>query len=96
MNKEGGVPWQKTTLVAQRLEFVSLANQNGVPFRKLCDRFGIVPKTGYKWLKRYREQGEAGLADLSRRPHHSPTQNTASFFALKDTAHRVSSVAALS
>lgn len=78
MNKEGGVPWQKTTLVAQRLEFVSLANQNGVPFRKLCDRFGIVPKTGYKWLKRYQEQGEAGLADLSRRPHHSPTVTSAS------------------
>lgn len=72
MTKERGVPWQATTLVSQRLEFVSLAQQNGVPFRSLCDRFGIAPKTGYKWLGRYHEQGEAGLYDLSRRPRLSP------------------------
>ena len=27
-----------------------------------------------KWLRRYRENGESGLRDLSRRPYHSPRQ----------------------
>ena len=40
--------------------------------RELCRRFGISPTTGYKWLGRFRVGGEAGLADLLRRPHHSP------------------------
>jgi putative transposase len=30
-----------------------------------------------KWVQRYEEQGEAGLADRSRRPHHSPRQTPA-------------------
>jgi hypothetical protein len=39
----------------------------------LCREFGISRKTGYKWAGRYFELGAAGLADLSRRPHSSPT-----------------------
>ena len=30
-----------------------------------------------KWVRRFKEQGEAGLQDLSRRPHHSPRQTPA-------------------
>ncbi len=30
--------------------------------------FGISRKTGYKWLKRYQTEGEAGLRERSRRP----------------------------
>src|SRR6185295_16534110 len=41
----------------------------------LCKRFGISRKTGYKWRERYREKGEEGLADRSRRPKHSPRQS---------------------
>jgi transposase InsO family protein len=40
----------------------------------LCRQFGISRKTGYKWLKRYQEEGLGGLADQSRRPQHSPNQ----------------------
>ena len=36
-----------------REEFVQLALQAGVNRRELCRRFGIAPKTGYKWLMRY-------------------------------------------
>jgi transposase InsO family protein len=35
----------------------------------LCKRFEISRRTGYKWLARYRAEGEAGLADRSRRPY---------------------------
>ena len=30
-----------------------------------------------KWVRRFRQQGEAGLQDLSRRLHHSPRQTPA-------------------
>ena len=38
----------------------------------LCERFGISRKTGYKWLNRFRENGQAGLEPLSRRPKTMP------------------------
>jgi transposase InsO family protein len=36
---------------------------------------GVCPRTVRKWLKRYREEGPAGLVDRSSRPHrlHRPT-----------------------
>jgi transposase InsO family protein len=33
---------------------------------------GCSAATGHKWLRRFREQGAAGLADRPCRPHHSP------------------------
>jgi transposase InsO family protein len=35
---------------------------------------GVSERTAYRWLKRWREEGEAGLADRSSRPQRSPTQ----------------------
>lgn len=53
-------------------EFVELAEKREMPFSALCDRFGISRKTGYKWLNRFRTNGEAGLLEQSRRPKTSP------------------------
>ena len=39
---------------------------------RLCREFGISRKTGYKWIKRYREHGSEGLKDLSRSPKDVP------------------------
>jgi transposase InsO family protein len=33
---------------------------------------GISRATGYKWVRRFRAEGSAGLADRSSRPHRSP------------------------
>jgi transposase InsO family protein len=49
-----------------------LARQEGANIRELCRRYGVQPRIGYKWLERYAREGEAGLVDRSRRPHHSP------------------------
>jgi len=38
-------------------------------FRALCGEYGISAKTGYKWQRRFLEQGLAGMAEQSRRPH---------------------------
>ena len=44
----------------------------GLPVREAAKAQGVSPRTAYKWLKRYREAGEAGLFDRSSRPRCSP------------------------
>lgn len=68
------MPWKLETPMSQRKEFVSLAQTDGANLARLCRRFEVSRKIGYKWLARYREAGESGLADRSRRPHHSPRE----------------------
>jgi transposase InsO family protein len=70
------MPWKASTAMSQRQEFVELALDERANVRALCREFGITPRTGYKWLKRYREQGGSGLYERSRRPQHSPQQSS--------------------
>ena len=58
--------------VGFRKEIVTLASQPGANIRELCRRFKVSAKTMYKWIGRYRAEGEAGLQNRSRRPHRSP------------------------
>ena len=62
--------------MVQRAEFVRLASVEGQEFAEACSRFGISRKTGYKWMTRFKEEGESGLADRSRRPKKSPGQSS--------------------
>ena len=39
--------------------------------RKACERFGISPRTGYKWLSRFLAEGVEGLVDRSSAPRGS-------------------------
>src|SRR3712207_1144116 len=71
------MPWQEQSIVSLKQEFVTLADQEGTNMRALCRRFGISPQTGYKWLRRYRAEGPAGLAERSRRPRQSPRRTAA-------------------
>ena len=68
------VPFAERRVSDLRAEFVALAQQPGANRRVLCERFGISAPTGYKWLRRFAAEGPAGLADRSRRPHHSPAR----------------------
>ena len=70
------MPWNLRNTMDLRLEFVQLASQEGVNRRELCRRFGISPKTGYKWLDRHTQGGLAALTDHSRRPRQSPARTT--------------------
>jgi transposase len=36
--------------------------------------FMVAEKTARKWAERYRTEGQAGMADRSSRPHHSPNR----------------------
>ena len=66
------MPWKEVSKMSQRREFVTLAQAEGTNMRALCRQFGISRTTGYKWVRRFREGNEVGLADLPRRPRHSP------------------------
>jgi transposase InsO family protein len=66
------MPFREVSVMDERREFVSFAGQEGANMRELCRRFAISPTTGYKWLERFRLEGEAGLIERSRRPHASP------------------------
>ena len=66
------MPWREATPVSERVEFVTFFGQEQLTMSALCRRYGVSRKTGYKWQRRARDSGLAGLADHSRRPQHSP------------------------
>lgn len=44
----------------------------GWPPATAAEMLGVSRATAYKWLRRYRSEGEAGLEDRSSRPHRRP------------------------
>ncbi|MGY3499493.1 transposase [Bradyrhizobium sp. USDA 4469] len=48
--------------------------EGGLSQAGAADLFNTTPKTVAKWVKRFRENGVAGLLDRSSRPHSSPSQ----------------------
>jgi putative transposase len=64
------MPWKELSVLEARKRFVFACREKGELFGSLCSRFGISRKSGYKWLKRYREGGVRALVDASRRPHY--------------------------
>jgi transposase InsO family protein len=48
--------------------------QAGWPAAHVAEQLGISRVTAYKWVRRYRAEGQAGLLDRSSRPHRSPRQ----------------------
>ena len=69
------MPWKECKMVDLREEFVRYALLSDSNISELCRRFSISRKTGYKWLSRYQSEGNEGLCDRSKRPHHSPTRS---------------------
>ncbi len=46
--------------------------QAGWAAAHVAEQLGISRATAYKWVRRYRTEGEAGLLDRTSRPHRSP------------------------
>ena len=63
------MPWNEQSIMDHRLCFIAAHLRDDEPMSRLCDRYGISRKTGYKWLERYRVAGAAGLHDLSSARH---------------------------
>lgn len=70
------MPWKTMDVQQQRVQFAVLALSGVKGMSALCSEFGISRPTGYLWLARFREQGLAGIAERSRRPHHSPERTS--------------------
>ena len=49
----------------------------GESVRKVAREVGVSERTAHKWLRRYRQEGRAGLFDRSSRPHRSPLKISA-------------------
>lgn len=68
------MPWQETSVMDQRTEFMLRVLRGAEPFGEVCREYGISRKTGYKWKERFLAEGLGGLGDASRRPKSSPNE----------------------
>jgi len=60
------MPWIERQVKMLREEFIRRSMEDDRNISDLCEEFGISRKTGYKWIKRYQEDG--CLEDRSKRP----------------------------
>jgi transposase InsO family protein len=66
------MPWKESKALDERKRFIEEWKKDEEDFAELCRRCGITRQTGYKWTKRYTQDGEKGLEELSRAPQHCP------------------------
>lgn len=66
------MPWRDVRPMDEKVLFIADYLRQLYTFTELCGRYEISRKTGYKWIKRYRQQDLQGLAEQSRRPQQSP------------------------
>ena len=55
-----------------RLRLARCVVEEGWPLRRAAERFQVAVTTAKRWADRYRQDGEAGMADRSSRPRTSP------------------------
>ena len=66
------MPWQGVCPMELRMRLVNALVAEEDSMTVLCAEYGVSRKTGYKWLRRFRAQGAAGLAERSHAPHVVP------------------------
>ena len=62
----------ETNATEQRRCFVRDYESGQWSMSELCQRYGVTRPTGYKWIERVQEEGEAGLLERSRDPKACP------------------------
>ena len=68
----GDMPWKMISLMDERSRFIKMVQQKKHSFADLCREFGISRKTGYKWWRRFSEEGQKAFSLRSSRPNRSP------------------------
>ncbi len=61
----------------EKLRFVFSYEREEGSMTELCRQYGISRETGYVWLRRYRQEGAAGLVELNRAALRHPNQTPA-------------------
>jgi putative transposase len=68
------MPWQETNPMLERRHFIHDFKSGHWAMNELCLRYGVSRVTGYKWVERYQQGGDAWLVDQSRAPRSSPNE----------------------
>ena len=78
------MPRRGVTVSEQRQRFLEDHQLNYYSVTELAERFSISRKTAHthpghqgKWINRYKEHGQSGFHERSRRPHSCPWQTDA-------------------
>ena len=71
------MPWRGVTVSEQRQRFLKDYRLSYYSVTELAERFSISRKTAHKWINRYKEHGQRGFHERSRRPHVCPWQTDA-------------------
>lgn len=66
------MPWKGVSVSEQRQRFLEDYLLNYYTITELAKRFSISRTTAHKWINRYKEHGQEGYHELSRRPHSCP------------------------
>jgi transposase InsO family protein len=69
--------WKEIEVIEQRMAFIRDWKAQRWTKAELCRRYEISRQCGYKWLRRYQQQGLAGLHDRPRAPQQHPNQVSA-------------------
>lgn len=64
--------WGVVNVVVKREEFSRLVIENELTMAEACRQFEISRPTGYKWIKRYLDEGKTGLENRSKAPINQP------------------------
>ena len=68
------MPWKTSSAMEERARFVFEYERDERTMTELCEDFGISRECGYRWLRRYRQHGLAGLVELDRDAVRHPNQ----------------------
>jgi putative transposase len=83
------MPWSETTPMHQKTQFIADYLREIYTFSELCERYRISRKTGYKWIKRFIEEGPPGLKERRRSPRCIPHRTDQKVIdALLELRHR--------
>jgi transposase InsO family protein len=63
----------RLTVLGRRL-LIQRVLEEGWPVVRAAEAQGVSAATAYKWVRRFKAEGPAGLADRSSRPHRTPTR----------------------
>ena len=68
------MPWEQTSAMDQRVQFIADWLSRDYSKIELCAAFGISRPTADKWIKRYRDGGVKALDERSRAAHCHPNE----------------------
>ena len=66
------LPWRHASPESERLRLIERYALGEESVAELSRQFGVSRKSAYKMIGRHDAEGEAGLLDRSRAPHHPP------------------------